>query len=61
MCQILKASSWAAAFILLAIGNASGLITDDNARTMFIVLPLFAIMSITGFGNCLAKARGAAR
>jgi hypothetical protein len=61
MCQILKGCSWAAAFLFVAVGNASGLIADDSARTMFIVLPLLAWLSISGSGNCLAQARGAAK
>jgi len=42
---------WAAAFILLALGNRFGLIADKDATTMFAVLPALWVAS-GGLGRC---------
>lgn len=47
-----RALCWAAAFLLLAAGNAAGLVADQSARVMFTVLPIVAWMSISGKGSC---------
>lgn len=42
---------WAAAFILLALGNRFGLIADKDATTMFAILPALWVAS-RGLGTC---------
>jgi hypothetical protein len=46
---------WAAAILLNAAGNYFGLIDDKTAETLFIVLPIVALVSISGRMGCLAK------
>ena len=52
MSTISRAARWAAAILLLAIGNAAGLIADDAAQVLFCVLPVIALISL-GRGRCL--------
>lgn len=42
---------WAAAFILLALGNRFGLIADKDATTMFAILPALWVAS-RGLATC---------
>lgn len=55
MNEIFKAACWAVAFLLLGAANAAGLVEDESARTLFIVLPVVAWLSISGRGHCLPK------
>jgi hypothetical protein len=48
-------------FILLAAANAAGVVADETARVLFIVLPIVAWMAISGGGCCLLRAKGSAR
>jgi hypothetical protein len=41
---------WAAAILLNAAGNYFGLIDDKTAETLFVVLPIAAVVSL-GAGN----------
>lgn len=50
MNTISKALCWAAAILLNAAGNYFGLIDDKAAETLFIVLPIAAVVSL-GAGN----------
>ena len=52
MSNIVKALCWAAAILLVALGNASGLIADSSANTMFAILPLLAVLSLRGQIGC---------
>lgn len=52
MKTIIKGLCWAAAIILTAIGNALGLIEDATARTLFIVLPILAIITLGSAARC---------
>lgn len=52
MKTIIKGLCWAAAIILTAIGNALGLIEDATARTLFIVLPILAIIALGSAARC---------
>ncbi len=61
MKQIFQASCWAVALLLLAAADAAGLIKDESARTLFIVLPAVAWLSISGRGDCLPKLGRAGR
>jgi hypothetical protein len=54
MTPIAKSLCWAAAFILLAVANAAGLIADGDAATMFAVLPALWVATTLG-GTCLRK------
>lgn len=54
MNNIYKGSAWAAAILLNALGNYLGLIDDDTAQILFIVLPAVAVMSLQG-GTCLPR------
>lgn len=42
---------WAAAFVLLALANRFGLIADNDAATMFAILPALWVTS-GGLGRC---------
>jgi hypothetical protein len=43
---------WALALMLLALANATGLVADDVAQTLFVVLPFAAILSLQGRVAC---------
>ena len=58
MTTITKGLCWAAAMILLAIGNRLGAITDSNATTMFAILPAVAVISISGRQACRFRRSG---
>jgi hypothetical protein len=47
-----KALCWAAAILLNALGNYLGLIDDKTSGTLFIVLPIVAVMSLRGIDGC---------
>jgi hypothetical protein len=49
-----KSLCWAAALILLAVANATGLIADKDAQTMFVVIPALWVATTFG-GNCFRK------
>jgi hypothetical protein len=54
MTTVSKSLCWAAALILLAIANATGLVSDSSATTMFAVIPGLWVATTFG-GNCLRK------
>ena len=58
MSNIVKALCWAAAILLVALGNASGLIADSSANTMFAILPALAVISLSGPRACRPTRRG---
>lgn len=47
-----KALRWAAAILLNAAGNYFGLIDDKTAETLFIVLPIAAVVSLGAGNDC---------
>ena len=51
MTSIRTSLFWAAAFILLALANRLGWVTDKDATTMFVVLPAVWVAS-GGLGRC---------
>lgn len=55
MSKIQKGLCWAASLILLALGNRFGLVADDVANTLFIVLPIAAVMSLRGGNSCTGR------
>jgi hypothetical protein len=55
MPNIQKGLCWAGALILLAVSNATGLVDDASANTLFIVLPIVAMMSLRGQQSCNAR------
>jgi len=59
MSNIAKGLCWAAAILLVAIGNRLGLIGDKTANVLFIVLPIVAVMSLNGRPDCNLARRGA--
>lgn len=46
MSSIVKGLCWATALILLAIANATGLIADQAANTLFVVIPVLAVITM---------------
>lgn len=47
-----KALCWAGSLILLALGNAAGLVDDAAASTLFVVLPIVAVMGLHKNSTC---------
>jgi hypothetical protein len=52
MDKITKGLCWAGAILLLAAGNYFGLVDDKTAGTLFIVLPIVAVLSLGGGRQC---------
>ena len=52
MTTIHKGICWAAAILLNAVGNYFGLIDDKTAETLFIVLPIVAVLSLGAGSDC---------
>lgn len=52
MSYLAKSLYWSSAMILLAIGNAAGWVSDASATTMFAILPVLAILSLSGQAGC---------
>jgi hypothetical protein len=46
MSNVYKGLCWAAAILLNALGNYLGYIDDNTAQTLFVVLPVIAVISI---------------
>lgn len=59
MSNIAKGICWAAAILLIALGNRLGLIEDKTARVLFIVLPIVAVLSLTGNWGCWPRRKEA--
>ncbi len=57
MTQIHKSLCWAASLIFLALGNRFGLIDDTTANTLFVLLPIVAVMSLRGRSTCRKESR----
>lgn len=45
MTAVLRALPWAIAMILIALGEAEGLVGHDTAATMFAILPALAVVA----------------
>lgn len=60
MTKTTKALAWAGILMALAVASLFGLVKEDLAQTLIIVLPLVAWMNISGNQGCapcrLAKA-----
>lgn len=54
MSTISRSLCWAAAFLLLALANAIGWVSDGNAATMFAVIPALWVATTLG-GRRLRK------
>lgn len=52
MSSIKSALCWATAILLLAAGNYFGLVDDKTAQTLFIVLPIVAVTTLTRGCSC---------
>ena len=52
MDKMTKGLCWAGAILLLAASNYFGLVDDKTAGTLFIVLPLVAVLSLGGGCGC---------
>ena len=59
MSNISKGLCWAAAILLNAAGNAVDLIADDVAQTLFIFLPIAAILSLNCRRECALRSKEA--
>ena len=61
MTNIRKSLCWAAAILLNALGNACGLIDDKTAETLFVILPIVAVLSLNSNRPCslLPRNKGA--
>ncbi len=55
MRTISKSICWAAAILLVATGNALGLVADKSADVLLIVLPLVAVMAIGDRRRCVLR------
>nr|WP_166179085.1 hypothetical protein [Altererythrobacter segetis] len=55
MNQITKALCWAAAMLLLALGDRAGVLEHGTVVTLTTILPLLAWMSISGRTCCLPR------
>lgn len=52
MLNLVKALCWAAAMLFVALAKAYGLISIESAKTMLIVLPILAVLSLRGETRC---------
>lgn len=59
MTTISKSLCWAGALLLLAAGNALGLVADQTAQVLFIVLPIAAVTALRGDNRCRIGGRAA--
>lgn len=50
MSKIQTAICWATALVLLTLGVRFGVVDRDAAATMFFVIPILAVLSLTGRG-----------
>lgn len=55
MKNVTKSICWALAILLVAIGNRFGLIEDKVADTLFVVLPIVAVMSLGNGCGCFSR------
>ncbi|MBU2587615.1 MAG: hypothetical protein KJ872_05825 [Alphaproteobacteria bacterium] len=53
MTNIVKALIWAAAILIVALLKSRGLISVESAQTLFIVLPLLAVLSLRRSGSSM--------
>lgn len=51
----LRALIWALAIIGLAVLNALGLVADAAAQTLFVTLPVLAVLSINAPLRCFGR------
>ena len=58
MPDLSKALCWAAAIVMLAAANAAGLVADDTAQVLFVVLPVIAVISLRRNASCLLRRNG---
>lgn len=52
MNNIIKALGWAALIIAVAFAGRAELFSQDMARTLVIVLPILAVITITNSRSC---------
>jgi hypothetical protein len=52
MPRLLKALCWAMPILLVAMANRLLLVDDDAAQTLFVVLPIVALMALRGETVC---------
>lgn len=57
MTNIYKGLCWATAILFLAVGNWMGWIEDSAAQTMFMVIPIIAVLSLRDQIGCRLFAR----
>jgi len=55
MHAILKSLCWAAAMLLLAAGVRFGFMDRDAAVTLLLVLPILAVLSLSGRTCCAGR------
>ncbi|HEY7805605.1 MAG TPA: hypothetical protein VIC34_00260 [Croceibacterium sp.] len=60
MTSLKRGLCWGAAIVLNAAGNWFGLIDDKTAETLFIVLPIVAVITMGGGRACLPRRRNKA-
>lgn len=53
MNNIIKALGWAALILAVSLAGNAGLLSGDMTRTLIIVLPVMAILTLRGRGGCL--------
>lgn len=52
MSAVLRAIPWVLALLLIALAESLGVVAAETAKVMFTVLPIMAVLSVTGRGGC---------
>ncbi|AKH42770.1 hypothetical protein FHS61_000544 [Altererythrobacter atlanticus] len=50
--KILKAIGWAVAMLTVSWAGDAGALSEDMTRTLIILIPIFAVLSISGNKCC---------
>lgn len=61
MTSVARALPWAIAMILMAVGEAYGLVDRKTAATMFAILPGLAVVTSVRRGRACFRRNGAVR
>lgn len=52
MNNIIKALGWAALIMAVSVAGRAGLLAEDMTRTMILVLPVLAVLTLSGNRGC---------
>lgn len=56
---LFRPACWALVLILLALAQRAGLVSEEAARTLFIVLPIVAVLGLKAGRRCAPAGREA--